>query len=50
MEKKDYYTIKDLIDEFATFFVAGTETTSSMATVLIYLLAKHPEVQAKVRK
>lgn len=49
-EQKDYYTHSDLIDEFTTFFMAGTDTTSNNTTILIYLLAKYPEVQEKVRK
>jgi len=38
------------VDEFKTFFMAGTDTTANNTTILIYQLAKYPEVQEKVRK
>jgi cytochrome P450 len=35
-------------DEVATLFLAGHETTSNLLTWTWYLLAKHPEVEAKL--
>ena len=31
------------------FFLAGYETTSTAITLLMHLLAQHPEVQEKIR-
>ncbi|MEM7382122.1 MAG: cytochrome P450 [Bacteroidota bacterium] len=39
---------QQLIDEISILFVAGHETTANALTFTSYLLAKHPEVQAKV--
>lgn len=44
------YTIKDLINEFETFFFAGTDTSSNSATILIYELSRYKDVQQKIRK
>jgi cytochrome P450 len=30
--------------------MAGTDTTSNNTTILVYMLAKHPEVEKKVRE
>ncbi|MCP2317992.1 pentalenene oxygenase [Nocardia amikacinitolerans] len=38
----------DVSDAVVTFFVAGTETTSSALAWVLYLLAKHPEVEAQL--
>ena len=46
----DFYTKQELIDQFKTFFMAGTDTTANNTTILIYQLAKHPKVLEKVRK
>ena len=46
-EKKEgelVYTDQDILDEFSTFFVAGVDTTSNFLTMMIYLIAQHPEV------
>ena len=36
--------------EFSTFFLGGTDTTSHYLEMMIYLIAQHPEVEAKVRE
>ena len=41
-EDGDFYTEKELINEFKTFFMAGTDTTANNTTILIYQLAKYP--------
>jgi cytochrome P450 family 12 len=30
--------------------MAGTDTTANSTTIMIYLLAKNPDIEAKVRK
>ena len=32
-----------------TFFLAGYETTSAAMTLLVHMLAQHPEVQEKIQ-
>ena len=44
------YKTEDIFDEFTTFFVAGTDTTSNYLTMMIYLVYQHPEVEKKVRQ
>jgi len=41
---------KQLMDELITLFVAGHETTSNALTWTFYLIAKYPEVQARLQK
>ena len=43
------FTDENLIDQLMTFLAAGHETTASAMTWATYLLAKHPEVQARLR-
>lgn len=45
----DKYTVKELIDEVATFFLAGTDTTSVVTSTLLYTLSKRPEIVKKLR-
>lgn len=40
---------EDLIDQLMTFLAAGHETTASAMTWAVYLLAKHPDVQERLR-
>jgi cytochrome P450 len=40
---------RQLRDEMITIFTAGHETTANLMTWTLYLLAKHPDVQAKLR-
>lgn len=35
---------------YSAFIFAGTDTTSSALTRVLYVLAAHPEAQAKLRK
>ena len=39
----------DLVDQMMTFLAAGHETTASALTWAIYLLAKHPQIQSRLR-
>ena len=41
---------EQLMDELITLFAAGHETTSNAMTWAFYLIAKHPEVQARLQK
>jgi cytochrome P450 len=42
-------TDDEILNEFTTFIFAGTDTTSNTVQVTLYLLAKHPEIQDRVR-
>ncbi|KAI1317926.1 cytochrome P450 [Xylariaceae sp. FL0255] len=48
--KSDNFTDSQLKDQLLTFLAAGHETTSSALTWASYLLAKHPELQKKLRE
>ncbi|KAK4154039.1 cytochrome P450 [Chaetomidium leptoderma] len=41
--------LSNLVDQLMTFLAAGHETTASAMTWAAYLLAKHPEVQERLR-
>lgn len=41
---------KQLRDDLITLLIAGHETTGSMLTWATWLLAQHPEAQAKMQK
>ncbi|KAL2255185.1 hypothetical protein VTK26DRAFT_3910 [Humicola hyalothermophila] len=43
------FTREDLIDQLMTFLAAGHETTASALTWAAYLLAKNPDMQARLR-
>ncbi|KAL2018936.1 hypothetical protein VTK56DRAFT_10230 [Thermocarpiscus australiensis] len=43
------FTDENLVDQVMTFLAAGHETTGAALTWATYLLAKHPEVQARLR-
>lgn len=45
----DRMTDKELFDESMTLFFAGHETTANSLTWAVYLLARYPEVTAKVQ-
>ena len=42
-------TFRDMRDHLGTMFGAGTDTTGWLMLYSIYLYAKHPEVQQKVK-
>ncbi|KAL2128934.1 hypothetical protein VTI74DRAFT_8458 [Chaetomium olivicolor] len=43
------FTDSNLVDQLMTFLAAGHETTAASMTWAVYLLAKHPEVQTRLR-
>ncbi|XP_033639940.1 cytochrome P450 4Z1-like [Asterias rubens] len=43
-------TIEEIVDEASTFLFGGFETTSTTLTWVLYVLAKYPEHQEKVRQ
>ncbi len=49
-DTRERMTDKQLRDEVLTIFVAGHETTANAMSFTLYLLAKHPEVKAKLQK
>ncbi|KAI0022398.1 cytochrome P450 [Xylariomycetidae sp. FL0641] len=40
----------DLVDQLMTFLAAGHETTASAMTWAVYVLSKHPDIQAELRR
>ncbi|KAL8913112.1 MAG: hypothetical protein Q9171_002006 [Xanthocarpia ochracea] len=44
------FSDEELIDQMMTFLAAGHETTASALTWAIYLLAKHPRIQERLRE
>ncbi|KAK7751728.1 hypothetical protein SLS62_006389 [Diatrype stigma] len=44
------FTDENLIDQLMTFLAAGHETTATAMTWAIYMLAKNPAVQARLRR
>jgi len=44
------FTDENLVDQMMTFLLAGHETTASSMTWACYLLAKHPDVQKRLRE
>ncbi|XP_037026215.1 probable cytochrome P450 6g2 [Bradysia coprophila] len=49
-KEKVVFSHEVLVAQAALFFFAGFETSSSTMEFVCYLIAKHPEVQAKMRK
>ncbi|KAK2636006.1 hypothetical protein Ddye_030798 [Dipteronia dyeriana] len=49
-DKTKKITVDDMIDECKTFYIAGHETTTSLLTWTILLLAIHTDWQEKLRK
>ncbi|AEO54175.1 hypothetical protein MYCTH_2296433 [Thermothelomyces thermophilus ATCC 42464] len=43
------FSDEDLVDQLMTFLAAGHETTATAMTWAAYLLAKHPDVQSRLR-
>lgn len=44
------YSDDDLVDEFQTFLLAGTDTTTHFFTMMVYYLGKYSEVHKKLRE
>jgi cholesterol 24-hydroxylase len=44
------YSDTELIDEFQTFLIAGTDTTTRFFTMIIYSLGNYPEIHKRVRE
>jgi cytochrome P450 len=49
-DRREKYTIPEMVSEVASFFLAGTETTATTMTALIYVLAQRPDLLAKARE
>ncbi|XP_078350240.1 cholesterol 24-hydroxylase-like [Oculina patagonica] len=47
-EKEPSITVEDLVDDFATFFVAGQETTSNQLSFTLYEILRHPDVENRI--
>ncbi|KAL2158561.1 hypothetical protein VTH06DRAFT_4328 [Thermothelomyces fergusii] len=43
------FSDESLVDQLMTFLAAGHETTATAMTWAVYLLAKHPDVQSRLR-
>nr|AVZ23833.1 cytochrome P450 [Thanatephorus cucumeris] len=50
IEKDQAMTDEEIFGQISTFLAAGHETTSSTTSWALYALAKHPEVQTKLRQ
>lgn len=49
-KQKIQYSDNDLIDEFTTFLVAGTDTTSRFFTMITYYINQNPYIEERLRK
>ncbi|KAK4162524.1 cytochrome P450 4V2 [Cladorrhinum sp. PSN259] len=47
--ESEHFTDEDIVDQMMTFLAAGHETTASAMIWAVYLLARHPDVQARLR-
>ena len=43
-------TIEEIVHQFFTFYFAGTDTTGNLTGMMIYSLAKHPEIQKRLEE
>ena len=50
LEQSERLSDIEIVAQIFVFFLAGTETTSELLAISHYLLATHPEVQAKLRE
>ena len=46
----DGYNEDEIFEEFCTFFIAGTDTTSHFLLMMVYYIAMDPAVEAKLRE
>ena len=46
--KRNECTKEEIVSQFLTFFFAGTDTTSHLTTMMMYMLAVNPVVQKKL--
>lgn len=44
------YSERDILDEFKTFFLAGTDSTAHFLQAIIFYVFKHPPVEAQLRQ
>ncbi len=44
------YSDAEIIDEFQTFLIAGTDTTTRFFSMLLFALGNNPEIHKRVRK
>ena len=49
-ETDDRFSIEEMVDQVAIFFLAGHETSASALAWALYLLATHPDWQEQVAK
>lgn len=49
-QEKDRMSDREVMGQMSTFLLGGHETTASAMTWTLWLLAKHPEVQGRLRK
>lgn len=49
-EDADNYDFEELIEEFCTFFTAGTDTTSHFMQMMVYYISQHKHVEERLRK
>ncbi|KAI9293137.1 cytochrome P450 [Neoconidiobolus thromboides FSU 785] len=47
--KEDCLTNEEVVNNLASFFLAGHDTTTNALTSAVYFLAKYPQIQQKVR-
>ena len=49
-QKEGSYTHEEIIDEFSIFYMAGTDTTSHLLTMMVYYSVLNPTVMEKLRQ
>ena len=49
-ETDDRFSIEEMVDQVAIFFLVGHETSASALAWALYLLATHPDWQEQVAK
>lgn len=46
----DTYSYSEVVEEFCTFFGAGTDTSSYHMTMLIVYVSRHPQIKEKMQQ